>query len=112
AELAPDLVESVVGAVRAVVEERYGAGAHPLGQPDGVVDGGVAVVDRPWALVLEELRVVDEHVDPGDGRESALGHPELRRVVRHVSDRARPHANGVAEGAATLVGDLEGPRAE
>ncbi len=58
--------------------------------------------------MLEELGVVDEDVDPVQRREGVVGHAELRCVVGHVGDRARPGAHAVAEGAATLVGDLEG----
>ena len=70
-----DLVEGVVGAVRAVVEEHDRAGAHPLGEPDRVVDGGVAVVDGPGSLVLEELGVVDEQSTPASAASASSDTP-------------------------------------
>ena len=58
-----DVVERVVGAGRRVVEENQGADAAGLRQRDRVLDGGVAVVDGDRPLTLEELGVVQEHVD-------------------------------------------------
>ena len=91
-----DLVQGVVGPGRRVVEQHQAARTALQRQPDGVLHRGVAVVDRDRPLPLEELRVVQQHVDALRASPSARRRPRRpgRGRAGRPSSRARRRPGG------------------